>query len=252
MRAVGVLPAKRQLRIIDHAAPGISGPNEVKIQSLEVGICGTDREICAFAYGSPPEGSDYLVLGHESLGQVVEVGSAVSGFSPGDLVVPSVRRPCPHAHCHPCRDDKQDFCFTGDITERGIKEAHGFMTELVVDDERHVRALLVRWIAGRGYRVREAGSALAALGAMAIEPADTVVCDINMPGHDGIWLIDRITGEYPNVSIVVATGRGEMDPRVTLRPGVESYLLKPIDFRTFKIAIEGTRLAGDSLAAGEC
>jgi threonine dehydrogenase-like Zn-dependent dehydrogenase len=56
----------------------------------------------------------------------------------GDLVVPMVRRPCPHAHCLACRNERQDFCFTGDITERGIKEAHGFMTELVVDDEQYM------------------------------------------------------------------------------------------------------------------
>src|SRR5919109_2096249 len=138
MRAVGVVPGEREVRIIEHTLPAISAPSEVKIRSLEVGICGTDREICTFVYGSPPDGSDYLVLGHESLGQVVEVGSAVSGFNPGDLVVPSVRRPCPHAHCHPCREDKQDFCFTGDFTERGIKMTHGFLTEYYVEEEKHL------------------------------------------------------------------------------------------------------------------
>ena len=85
MRAVGVMPGKREVRIIEHAAPGICAPNDVKVRSLEVGICGTDREICSFVYGSPPDGFEYLVLGHESLGQVVEVGAAVSRFKAGDL-----------------------------------------------------------------------------------------------------------------------------------------------------------------------
>src|SRR2546427_3594643 len=115
--------------------PKIDGASQVKIRSLEVGVCGTDREICTFVYGSPPDGFDYLVLGHESLGEVIEVGSGVSQFKPGDLVVPSVRRPCRHAHCLACREDKQDFCYTGDFTERGIKMTHGFLTEFYRSEE---------------------------------------------------------------------------------------------------------------------
>ena len=138
MRAVGVVPGEREVRLIEHRTPKIAGANQVKIRSLEVGVCGTDREICTFVYGSPPDGFDYLVLGHESLGEVVEVGSGVSQFKPGDLVVPSVRRPCSHAHCLACREDKQDFCYTGDFTERGIKMTHGFLTEFYVDEEKYL------------------------------------------------------------------------------------------------------------------
>lgn len=136
MRAVGVLPEKREVRLIDHPVPSVAGAYDVKIRALEVGICGTDKEICTFVYGAPPDGFDYLVLGHESLGEVVEVGAGVSVFRPGDLVVPSVRRPCPHAHCRPCRQGLQDFCSTGDFTERGIKMTHGFMTEYYVEEEK--------------------------------------------------------------------------------------------------------------------
>src|SRR5262245_17332998 len=93
MRAVGVIPQKRQVGILSHTAPAISAPNQAKIRTIEVGICGTDREICNFDYGLPPTGSDYLVLGHEALGEVIEVGSEISGLKAGDLVVPSVRRP---------------------------------------------------------------------------------------------------------------------------------------------------------------
>jgi threonine dehydrogenase-like Zn-dependent dehydrogenase len=136
MQAVGVVPEKKEVRLLDHAVPQLQGPNDVKIRSLEVGVCGTDKEICTFVYGSPPSGFDYLVLGHESLGMVTEVGSGVSGFKPGDLVVPSVRRPCTHSQCQPCRADLQDFCSTGDFTERGIKMTHGFMTEYYVEQEK--------------------------------------------------------------------------------------------------------------------
>jgi threonine dehydrogenase-like Zn-dependent dehydrogenase len=108
---------------------------------LDVGICGTDREICAFQYGTPPAGESRLVIGHESLGEVVEVGPAVTRLAPGDLVIPMVRRPCPHAECMACRAGRQDFCFTGDFSERGIKGLHGFMTEFVVDDERYMHVV---------------------------------------------------------------------------------------------------------------
>jgi threonine dehydrogenase-like Zn-dependent dehydrogenase len=138
MQAVGVVPGKREVRLIEHATPKITGPYDVKVKTLEVGVCGTDKEICTFVYGSPPSGFDYLVLGHECLGQVVEVGAAVSVFQPGDLVVPSVRRPCVHHHCQPCRVDLQDFCSSGDFTERGIKMTHGFMTEYFVEEEKYL------------------------------------------------------------------------------------------------------------------
>ena len=137
MKAVAVVPSKKELRLVDHPMPQLSDGNQIKVQTLDVGICGTDREICTFVYGSPPEGDDYLVLGHESLGRVVEVGENVTRLNVGDLVVPSVRRPCSDPNCNPCSKDKQDYCINGQFTERGIKEVHGFMTEFYVDDEKY-------------------------------------------------------------------------------------------------------------------
>jgi threonine dehydrogenase-like Zn-dependent dehydrogenase len=72
-------------------------------------------------------------MGHESLGEVVEVGSAVAGFKPGDLVVTTVRRACGRPECRPCKHNRPDYCITGAYTERGIKGRHGFMTDEVVD-----------------------------------------------------------------------------------------------------------------------
>jgi threonine dehydrogenase-like Zn-dependent dehydrogenase len=138
MQAIAVLPKSREVRRIEVPEPGIEAPTEARIRILDVGVCGTDREICAFEYGTPPPGSDHLVIGHENLGRVEEVGPQVRGTGPGDLVVTTVRRPCPHAHCAACRRERQDFCFTGDFRERGIKEAHGFMAERVVEDGRYL------------------------------------------------------------------------------------------------------------------
>lgn len=138
MKAVAVFPKSRELKIIEHEEPRVTQPTDVKLRMLEVGICGTDKEICSFAYGTPPAGSDYLIIGHESLSEVVEVGPQVDGLKVGDLVVTMVRRPCPHPECQPCRTGHQDFCMTGDYTERGIKELHGFMAEYVVDDAQYM------------------------------------------------------------------------------------------------------------------
>ena len=129
------------MALIEHPAPVVSAPTDVKIRILDVGICGTDREICGFDYGTPPAGCDHLVIGHEALGEVVEVGVAVTRLKPGALVVPMVRRPCDHGDCLACREGRQDFCYTGDFTERGINGRHGFMTELVVDDERYMNVV---------------------------------------------------------------------------------------------------------------
>jgi len=138
MKAVAVFPAKHDVRVIDHPEPQLAAPNQAKMRMLEVGVCGTDREIISFEYGTPPDGYDYLILGHESLGEVVEVGPAVNKVKPGDLVVMTVRRPCPHPNCVACQEGRQDFCFTGDFTERGIKQQHGYMTEFVIEEERYI------------------------------------------------------------------------------------------------------------------
>ena len=126
MRALVVTPglADRAALVERPEPPAAEG--EVLVEMVAVGVCGTDKDIVQFTYGTPPPGSDHLIVGHECLGEVVEVGEAVRGFQPGDLVVPRVRRPCPHATCPACRHGHPDFCITGDYTERGIKELHGY------------------------------------------------------------------------------------------------------------------------------
>lgn len=141
MRAVAVFPKERAVRLIDHPEPRIESPTQVKVRMLEVGICGTDREIVSFQYGTPPPGDPYLILGHESLGQVIDTGEQVTRVAPGDLVVLTVRRPCLHSSCVACRAGRQDFCYTGDFMERGIKMRHGFMCDYVVDDEKYLHAV---------------------------------------------------------------------------------------------------------------
>jgi len=135
VRAGAVFRAERRVEITNVEEPKIVSSTQVKLRILEVGVCGTDREICQFHHGTTPEGSEFLVLGHESLAEVVETGPAVRRVGRGDLVVPAVRLPCRHAECAACRGGRPDFCYSGDFFERGIKQAHGFMTDFVVDEE---------------------------------------------------------------------------------------------------------------------
>lgn len=134
MRAVAVYPEKREVKVIERDEPRIAAPTQVKLRMLEVGVCGTDKDICAFAFGTPPPGADHFVLGHESLGEVVETGPGVADLHPGDLAVSTVRMPCPDAGCVPCRTGHYDFCATGHYREHGIQGMDGFMTEFVVEE----------------------------------------------------------------------------------------------------------------------
>ena len=134
MKAVAVFPKGREVKVIDAPEPRLRSPTQVRVRTLEVGVCGTDKEVVQFKHGEPPQGEDHLILGHECLGEVVEVGEQVKGLAPGDLVVPRVRRPCPIRECTPCRAGYSDFCVTGKYTERGIQGAHGFAAELFVED----------------------------------------------------------------------------------------------------------------------
>lgn len=138
MKAVAVDHDRETVEVVDHPEPEIEQENEVKLEIIEAGICGTDREIANFDYGTPPADENYLIIGHEAVGRVVETGDGVTIFEVGDLAVPMVRRPCPHDRCMACVNDQQDFCYTGDFTERGIKERHGFMAEYVVDQQQYM------------------------------------------------------------------------------------------------------------------
>jgi len=104
-------------------------PGEVPVRILEVGVCGTDREIVHGLFGVPPDGEDFLVLGHEMIGVVERDGL---GFSRGDLVAATVRRSC--GRCIACAEGSPDGCLTGAYLERGITRLHGFACELVNED----------------------------------------------------------------------------------------------------------------------
>ena len=100
---------------------------------------------------------------------------------------------------------------------------------LVVDDDEGVRQVLSRWVVELGYTVRAAADADSALDMMRGQPVDVALVDVRMPGHDGIWLLDQARQLFPDTAMVLATGMLEMDPTVTLRPGVVGYIVKPFN-----------------------
>jgi threonine dehydrogenase-like Zn-dependent dehydrogenase len=120
------------VRVGDVADPAPAA-GAIQLRTLEVGVCGTDREIADGAFGVAPPGDTELVLGHEFLGTVVEDGG---GYSAGDLVTATVRRSC--GRCAACAAGSPDACDTGDYTERGITALHGFASELVLEHPEHL------------------------------------------------------------------------------------------------------------------
>ncbi|SFQ48567.1 Threonine dehydrogenase [Amycolatopsis arida] len=124
MRAMTVAPGRAgSLAVTDLPDPR-PAPDELLVEGIAVGVCGTDKEIVAGEYGWAPPGRDRLVLGHESLGRVL-TAPAGSAFAQGDLVVGVVRRPDP-VPCGACARGEFDMCRNGRYTERGIKELDGF------------------------------------------------------------------------------------------------------------------------------
>jgi threonine dehydrogenase-like Zn-dependent dehydrogenase len=99
----------------------------VLIRAALLGVCGTDREIIAAKFGAPPPGHERLIIGHESLGRIVEA-PADSQFAEGDLVVGIVRHPDP-VPCVNCAVGEWDMCRNGKYTEHGIKSLDGFGSE---------------------------------------------------------------------------------------------------------------------------
>lgn len=125
MKAVTVSPGEPStLGLSEREEPAGEG---LLVQSISIGICGTDREIIERGHGELPRASDRLVLGHESLGRVIEAPGD-SGFSSHDLVVGIVRRPDPEP-CACCARGEWDMCLNGRYLERGIKGLDGYGLE---------------------------------------------------------------------------------------------------------------------------
>ena len=109
---------------------------------------------------------------------------------------------------------------------------------LIVDDEKPIRQTLARWIEALGYRTAEADSAEAALDSMTASPSAVVFCDVQMPGHGGLWLTSTLRARFPEAAIILATGVTTVPPATSMRSGVLAYITKPFDQRAVRDALE--------------
>ena len=136
MFAVGMLKGKPGVQSFEILKPEIKQPDEVLVRVKEVGLDGTDFGIVKQGAPDIAEGQDRMVMGHEMVGVVEEVGGDVKSLAPGDAVAMTVRRSC--GICHPCLHNQSDMCMTGLFKERGIHKLDGFLTQYVVDQEQYM------------------------------------------------------------------------------------------------------------------
>jgi threonine dehydrogenase-like Zn-dependent dehydrogenase len=130
------VPGSLHLREIDPPDPAaVPGGRGVRLRMVRVGLCGTDHDLLEGRYGTAPEGQDHLVIGHESLGRVVEVGPGVSDVVAGQLAVVTIRRPGSSPYD---RVGLQDLTTDAVFIERGISRHHGFLAEEVADSADHL------------------------------------------------------------------------------------------------------------------
>jgi len=183
MKAITVEPLKPETARLEDVAEPEERSGSVLVEAIAVGVCGTDVEIVEGKYGWAPQGKTRLVLGHESLGRVIDPGPN-SRLKEGDLVAGIVRRPDP-VPCPSCAVGEWDMCRNGQYTERGIKEIDGFMSE--------------RWRVEPEYVVKIDPS-LGLLGVL-LEPATVVAKaweQVRMVGQRAFW--------EPRTAVVTGAG----------------------------------------------
>jgi threonine dehydrogenase-like Zn-dependent dehydrogenase len=184
LRALTVVPHEAGSARLEEVDEPRAADGRILVEGLVVGVCGTDLEIVAGDYGWAPPGARRLILGHESLGRVLDA-PAGTGLGPGDLVVGIVRHADP-VPCASCAAGEWDFCRNGRYTEHGIKARDGFCAE--------------RYLLEPGHAVRVT-PALGRLGVL-VEPASVVAKAWEQALHVGsraAWGADRVlvTGAGP-------------------------------------------------------
>jgi glucose 1-dehydrogenase len=179
----------------------------ILVEAIAVGVCGTDVEIIEGKYGWAPPGRTRLVLGHESLGRVLE-SDPIGSLKKGDLVVGIVRRPDP-VPCPNCAVGEWDMCRNGEYTERGIKQIDGFMSE--------------RWRIESEYAMK-IDSSLGLLGVL-LEPTTVVTKaweQVDAIGRRAFW----------NPRTVLVTGAGPIGLLAALlgmQRGLDVHVLDRVD-----------------------
>jgi threonine dehydrogenase-like Zn-dependent dehydrogenase len=208
VKAITVKPGtSNSLRLEEYADP-VADSTHLLVETIALGICGTDRDIIMGHYGWAPPGASRLVIGHESLGRVLAAPEG-SGFTTGDLVVGIVRRPDP-VPCPACGAGEWDMCRNGLYTERGIKAVDGYGAQ--------------RFLLEPAYAVKVAPS-LGALGVL-LEPASVLA-----KAWDHIDRIGRRTASWKPRTVLI-TGAGPVGLLAALmahQRGLQTHVLDRAD-----------------------
>lgn len=203
MRAITVIPGKQgSVELAEMPEPpDQDGP--ILVQTLAIGVCGTDLEIINGEYGAAPPGEDVLIIGHESLGRVAEAPRG-SGFTPGDFVVGIVRRP-DRDPCPACAAGDWDMCLNGRYTERGIMARHGYASERYRIHPEYLVAV---------------DPGLGALGVL-LEPATVVA-----KAWDHVEKIGRRSSWAPRTVLVTGAGPiGLLAALLSVQRGYDTYVV---------------------------
>ncbi|MBX5497008.1 MAG: alcohol dehydrogenase catalytic domain-containing protein [Bryobacteraceae bacterium] len=251
MKAAGLDYSARRLTVRELPEPEPS-PAQVLLEVVEVGVCGTDRELARFHLGFPPAGQDFLTLGHEAVARVVDPGPSGSGLKRGDWVVPQVRRPCA-SFCASCARGRRDLCLTGTAPDRGITGIHGYLSTYAVDRPEDL------------VRVPEALLDVAVL----IEPMSVVEKSLETAlrfhehgprtalvlGAGPIGILSALLLQHRGLEVTVASLESKTEPRVRLleRAGIAYSCgfegIRPADLVVEATGSPSAALAGFSLLA---
>jgi len=231
MKAVTVEPNKPGTARLEEVPEPDAREGSVLVEAVAVGVCGTDVEIVEGKYGWAPPGKTRLVLGHESLGRVLEP-DPTGRLKKGDLVVGIVRRPDP-VPCPNCAVGEWDMCRNGQYTERGIKQIDGFMSE--------------RWRIEPEYAVR-VDSSLGLLGVL-LEPTTVVTKaweQVSAIGQRAFW-------EPRHVLVTGAGPIGLLAALLGLQRGLDVHLLDRVESgpkRELVLAVGATYHSGTVAGIG--
>jgi threonine dehydrogenase-like Zn-dependent dehydrogenase len=203
MRALTVVPGQGGSARVDDVPEPSLADGDILVEALAVGVCGTDREIVGGDHGAPPPGRERLVIGHESLGRVLEA-PAGSGLARGDLVAGVVRHADP-VPCASCAAGEPDMCRNGLYTERGIKARDGFAAERFRLDPAH--AIRV------DHRLARVG--------MLVEPASVLA-----KAWDHVEAIGRRASWEPRRALITGAGPiGLLGALMAVQRGLEVHVL---------------------------
>jgi two-component system response regulator RegA len=120
---------------------------------------------------------------------------------------------------------------------------------LLVDDDAVYRERLARAIAGRGYEVRTAAEAEAALALAEEDSPEFAVLDLRMPGESGLDLLRRLRAIDPTTKVLMLTGYGSIATAMeAVRLGAVNYLTKPADVDDILAAFNPSEPVGESPA----